>query len=202
MKKSAFDIESQQENLTSKVVVGLERISEVFKALLWDQAKATGLSPIQIQILVFVTYHKPELCKVSYLAQEFNVTKPTISDAVRVLLLKGLVEKKDAGRDSRSYIIGLTESGREIVTGIEQFAAPVSSQVEKMSTEQLSSIYKSLTDLIYQLNRSGVLSVQRTCYLCNFYENQVDGHFCHFLKQKLMETEIRIDCPEFESKPS
>ncbi|MEO9804027.1 MAG: MarR family transcriptional regulator [Reichenbachiella sp.] len=202
MKKSAFDIESQQENLTSKVVVGLERISEVFKALLWDQAKATGLSPIQIQILVFVTYHKPELCKVSYLAQEFNVTKPTISDAVRVLLLKGLVEKKDAGQDSRSYIIGLTESGHQIVTGIEQFAAPVSSQVEKMSAEQLSSIYKSLADLIYQLNRSGVLSVQRTCYLCNFYENQEDGHYCHFLKQKLMETEIRIDCPEFESKPS
>ena len=107
MKKSAFDTESQQQNLTSKVVVGLERISEVFKTLLWDQSKATGLSPIQIQIIVFVAYHKPELCKVSYLAQEFNVTKPTVSDAVRVLLLKGFIEKKDAGGDSRSYIIGL-----------------------------------------------------------------------------------------------
>lgn len=201
MKKSAFDTESQQKDLTSKVVVGLERISEVFKTLLWDQAKATGLSPIQIQILVFVTYHKPDLCKVSYLAQEFNVTKPTISDAVRVLLLKDLIEKKDAGQDSRSYIIGLTEKGRKMVSDIEQFADPIGSQIDKMNQEQLSGMYKSLTDLIYQLNRTGVLSVQRTCYMCNFYEKQADGHFCHFLNQKLLDTEIRIDCPEFELKP-
>jgi len=202
MKKSAFDIEAQQRNLTSKVVVGLERISEVFKTLLWDQAKATGLSPIQIQILVFVAYHKADLCKVSYLAKEFNVTKPTISDAVRVLLLKSLVKKKDAGGDSRSYIIGLTASGQQMVNSIEQFAAPIGHQVENLDPNQLASIYKSLSELIYQLNQSGVLSVQRTCFLCTFYEKQSGGHFCQFLDQKLAETEIRIDCPEYELKPS
>ncbi|MEO9967902.1 MAG: MarR family winged helix-turn-helix transcriptional regulator [Reichenbachiella sp.] len=200
MKKSAFNIESQQKSLTSKVVVGLERISEVFKSLLWEQAKATGLSPIQIQILVFLTYHKSNLCKVSYLAHEFNVTKPTISDAVRVLLLKGLVEKKDAGGDSRSYILGLTKVGNQLIADIEQFAAPVDQEVAKLDNNQLTTVYQTLTELIYQLNQSGVLSVQRTCYLCSFYEKKSAGHYCHFLEQKLSDTEIRIDCPEYESK--
>lgn len=200
MKKSAFDITSQQDNLTSKVVVGLERISEVFKSLLWEQAKATGLSPIQIQIMVFVAYHKPELCKVSYLAKEFNLTKPTISDAVRVLVLKGLAAKKDAGSDSRSYILALTDEGKKLLSGIEQFAQPLSTELDKLDEIQLSGIYKSLTELIYQLNRSGVLTVQRTCFLCHFYEKQSETHFCNFLNQALQQEEIRIDCPEFEAK--
>ncbi|MEP2026267.1 MAG: helix-turn-helix domain-containing protein [Reichenbachiella sp.] len=202
MKKSAFDTESQQQNLTSKVVVGLERISEVFKTLLWDQSKATGLSPIQIQIIVFVAYHKPDLCKVSYLAQEFNVTKPTVSDAVRVLLLKGHIEKKDAGGDSRSYIIGLTTDGKQILEGIEQFAAPVGTELEKLENKQLASIYQSLSNLIFQLNQSGILSVQRTCYSCQFHEKKTDQDYCHFLNQPLGSEEIRIDCPEYESKNS
>lgn len=202
MKRSAFDTESQQQSLTSKVVVGLERISEVFKTLLWDQSKSTGLSPIQIQTVVFVAYHKPELCKVSYLAQEFNVTKPTISDAVRVLLLKGLIEKKDAGGDSRSYIIGLTHQGKEVLQGIEQFASPVGVELEKLGEAQLTHIYESLTTLIYQLNQSGVLTVQRTCYACHFHEKKSGKDFCNFLNQSLATDEIRIDCPEYESKPT
>lgn len=200
MNKSPFDIESQQQSLTSKVVVGLERISEVFKKLLWDQSKSTGLSPIQIQILVFVAYHKSDLCKVSYLAQEFNVTKPTISDAVRVLLLKGLTEKLDSGGDSRSYVIGLTTEGRNLLQGIEQFASPVGKELEKLPKAQLANIYQSLTTLINQLNQSGILSVQRICFSCRYYEKRTDDSFCHLLNQPLAANEIRIDCPEYQIK--
>lgn len=199
--KSAFDLSEQQENLRSKLVVGLERMTEVFKVLLWEKAKATGLSPIQIQILVFVKYHKAELCKVSYLAKEYNVTKPTISDAVRVLLKKQLIEKKDAGGDSRSYIIGLSHKGSQLVSDIDQFAAPLGDQLSKMDDQKVSEIYQTLISLITQLSQTGILSVQRTCKLCNFYENGSEGPYCHFLKQNLGPADIRIDCPEFEAKP-
>lgn len=199
--KSAFDLSEQQENLRSKLVVGLERMTEVFKVLLWEKAKATGLSPIQIQILVFVKYHKAELCKVSYLAKEYNVTKPTVSDAVRVLLKKQLIEKKDAGGDSRSYIIGLSQKGSQLVTDIDQFAAPLGDQLSKMDDQKVSEIYQTLISLITQLSETGILSVQRTCKLCNFYENGPKGPYCHFLKQNLGPADIRIDCPEYEAKP-
>ena len=93
MKKSVFNTEFQQKSITSKIVVGLERISEVFKVLLWEHAKVIGLSPIQIQILIFIAYHKQELCNVSHLAKEFNVTKPTVSDAIKVLDRKKFIVK-------------------------------------------------------------------------------------------------------------
>ncbi|MEL6557873.1 MAG: MarR family transcriptional regulator, partial [Bacteroidota bacterium] len=49
MKNSTFNPEQQQKDISSKIVAGLERVSEVFKVLLWEKAKQVGLSPIQIQ---------------------------------------------------------------------------------------------------------------------------------------------------------
>ncbi|MEO0333318.1 MAG: MarR family transcriptional regulator, partial [Bacteroidota bacterium] len=62
MEKSVFNPTNQQSDVSSKIVAGLERISEAFKVLLWEKAKSLGLSPIQIQILIFIAYHKSELC--------------------------------------------------------------------------------------------------------------------------------------------
>ena len=197
-KRHVFDPVFQQSDLSSKIVVGLERISEAFRALLWEHAKVIGLSPIQIQILIFVSYHKEELNNVSHLAREFNVTKPTISDAIKVLLNKGLLQKEVSSTDSRSYSVHLSKEGEEVVAKTEQFVAPIHDELRKMSEPSLEGIYESLTHLISNLNRSGILSVQRTCYGCKFYEKQMNGHFCHFLNHSLQNQEIRLDCPEFE----
>ena len=85
MGESVFNPDQQEKDISSKIVAGLERISEVFKVLLWEKAKMVGLSPIQIQMLIFIAFHKQELCNVSHLAKEFNITKPTVSDAIKVL---------------------------------------------------------------------------------------------------------------------
>ena len=83
-----FDPKVQESDLSSKSVVGLERISEVFRVLLWQKSNETGLSPIQIQLLIFIKNHDSSLANVSQLAREFNMKKPTISDAVKVLFQK------------------------------------------------------------------------------------------------------------------
>ena len=116
MDNSVFNPNHQVEDLSSKIVSGLERVSEVFKVLLWEKAKQVGLSPIQIQILIFVAYHKQDLCNVSHLAKEFNVTKPTISDAVKTLDKKQLILKDYSSSDSRSYSIHLSQLGKQTVS--------------------------------------------------------------------------------------
>ena len=82
---SVFNLDNQNAGLNSKIVAGLERLSQAFRTLLWEKAKEFGLSPIQIQVLIFIHYHSKEKSTVSYLAQEFNLTKPTISDAIKAL---------------------------------------------------------------------------------------------------------------------
>ena len=83
--ESIFNLENQNQNLDSKISAGIEKLSSVFRVLIWEQAKNLGLSPIQIQILIFLNYHSEHLATVSYLAKEFSLTKPTISDAIKIL---------------------------------------------------------------------------------------------------------------------
>lgn len=200
MKESTFNPEQQEKDISSKIVAGLERVSEVFKVLLWEKAKQVGLSPIQIQILIFITFHKQNLCNVSHLAKEFNVTKPTISDAIRVLDKKGLIVKDFSSADSRSYSIALSDLGNDIVSQTYDFSNPLKKQVDGFSQSELESLFSTLSRLIYKLNRNGILSVQRTCYGCRFYEKNIDNDYCNLLQKKLLSEEIRLDCPEYEEK--
>ncbi|MFZ1807344.1 MAG: helix-turn-helix domain-containing protein [Cyclobacteriaceae bacterium] len=198
MSKSIFNPKHQQKDVSTKIVAGLERVSEAFKVLLWEKAKALGLSPIQIQLLIFVAYHKPELCNVSHLAKEFNITKPTISDAVRILEQKKLIIKDFSPTDSRSYTIGLSTTGKKIVTETEDFASPLKTQLGHIPQKDLESLFSSLSQLIFQLNRNGILSVQRTCYGCKFYSHTKKKDHCNLLNMELKQPDIRLDCPEFE----
>ncbi len=201
MDRSIFDLAFQHKDVAAKIVIGLERISEVFRALLWEHAKTIGLSPIQIQILIFVAYHKEDLCTVSHLAKEFNVTKPTISDAVKVLEKKDLIFKNKTATDSRSYYISLTPKGEKSVSETENFANPIKKELQNFNKDEQESLLKNITTLIYKLNRSGIISVQRTCYACKFYEKGKNSDYCNLIQTNLTSTDIRLDCPEFEEKP-
>ena len=200
MDSSVFNPKQQQQDISSKIVAGLERVSEVFKILLWEKAKLVGLSPIQIQLLLFVSYHKPELCTVSHLAKEFNITKATISDAIKVLHQKKLIVKDYSSSDSRSYIIQLSKKGEKIVSQTNDLAIPLKTEIDTFSQTELDGVFKTLSELIYKLNRNGILTVQRTCYGCKFYQKNETIDYCTLLEKRLLNRDIRLDCPEFSEK--
>lgn len=200
MKKSIFNISHQNEDLSAKITAGFERISEAFRVLLWEHAKSTGLSPIQIQILIFVKYHTLERATVSHLANEFNVTKPTVSDAVKVLSQKKLIKKTPSAADKRAYFIALTSKGQKIIADAESFAQPIHNLVSDLSSIEQRQLYNHIQGFIQSLNQSGILSVQRMCYNCRFYRKTAQGHYCTLMDISLKKNDIRIDCPEFQSK--
>ena len=196
--KSVFNPDQQQNDISSKIVAGLERVSEVFKVLLWEKAKKIGLSPIQIQMLIFIAFHKQQLCNVSHLAKEFNVTKPTVSDAIKVLDKKGMIVKDFSSPDSRSYTIRLSTSGEKIVAETNDFANPLKTQIDNFEQADLEGVFKTVSELIYKLNRSGILTVQRTCFGCKFYQKNKKVDYCNLLDKELLNQDIRLDCPEYE----
>ncbi|WP_372932555.1 MarR family winged helix-turn-helix transcriptional regulator [Mariniphaga sediminis] len=198
MKSSSFDLQKQNQKIESKIVVALERISEAFRVLLWNESKENSLSPIQIQILIFLLFHSREKCKVSYLAREFNVTKATISDSVRVLLTKKLLEKEEDVADTRSFNISLTTEGKEIAEKAASFSLSMESPIEKFTTEQKEVMLSGLLKLIFDLNKSGIITIQRMCFTCSYYQVESGSHYCKLLQSKLAENELRIDCPEHE----
>lgn len=198
MEKSIFNPEVQHTDTDRKIVVALERISEVFRSLLWDHAKVVGLSPIQIQLLIFISYHSAELCNVSHLAKEFQVTKPTISDAIGVLLKKRLIEKRVSDTDRRAYAVVLTPEGEQMMQQTEHFADPLLSILHQLPAGERRSFFTTLSKIIYGMKRAELLSVQRMCFRCRFYQKEGPEHYCRLLQVRLMEEDIRLDCPEFE----
>ncbi|MGI9551681.1 MAG: MarR family winged helix-turn-helix transcriptional regulator [Aurantibacter sp.] len=194
-----FDPTYQNENIEGKIVVALERISEAFRVLLWQEGKENALSPLQLQLLIFLKFHSPEKCKVNYLSKEFNVTKATISETVRLLSKKELIFKETDPIDTRSYSIYLTEKGNNIAAESSSFAGALEKPLHSFSKKQKEIFFQSLLELIEKLNKAGIVTVQRMCFSCKFYEPAERNDYCKLLKKKLYKSDLRVDCPEHES---
>jgi DNA-binding MarR family transcriptional regulator len=196
MKKSAFDLEHQNSSIESKIVASLERVSQAFRVLLWNESKEFSLSPIQIQLLIFLLHHSDEKRKVSYLADEFNMT------TIKTLEQKQLIKKEYEQHDTRSYIIHLTKKGKDTAEQTSLFAKQIQVPIDKLHTTDKENLLLSLLDIIHHLNKSGIITIQRMCFTCHFYKANKNGteHFCGLLNTKLADTELRIDCAEHNQK--
>ena len=199
MHKSDFDLDYQNQNIESKIIAAFERIAQAFRVLLWQESKVSGLSPIQIQILIFIRHHDAEKCKVSYLANEFNMTKATISDASKVLEEKELISKVVEKNDIRSYVIKLTNKGKTITNRTALFTTEIRNPIDKLSTNDKTGLLLNLLDIIKHLNQTGVITVQRMCLTCSHHQNtKKQTHFCKLLNQQLLVNDLRVDCPEHQ----
>jgi DNA-binding MarR family transcriptional regulator len=196
MEQSVFDLINQNNQIEFRIVAALERLSEAFRVLLWNEAKILNISPIQIQILIFLKFHSLEKCKVSYLAQEFNMTKATVSDAVKILLQKGLIEKETDADDTRSYTMRLSELGQTTIEKAVLFANPMLTSFDALSDTQKEILLDSLLHMIHRLNKAGIITIQRMCQTCKFLQNTEGGHYCNLLQKSLAKPDFRMDCPE------
>lgn len=202
MNESDFDLTHQNQSTESKIVASLERISQAFRVLLWNESKEFSLSPIQVQVLIFLLHHSEEKSKVSYIANEFNMTKATISDTIKTLEQKSLISKQYEAHDTRSYVIHLTDKGKEIAGKTSLFTQEIRTPIDILSPDDKENLLLSLLNIIRHLNRSEIITIQRMCMTCLYYQspNQRQGHFCRLLNQTLAVTDLRIDCPEHEMK--
>ncbi|RZK13009.1 MAG: MarR family transcriptional regulator [Flavobacterium sp.] len=196
--RSIFDLDIQQTSTEAKIVAGLERIAQVFKVLLWEKAERFGLSPIQIQVLIFIRYHSKEKATVSHLAKEFNVSKATISETIKVLEKKSYVRKEQHSTDSRSQTIGLTLEGNSIVLLTESFLDSLSGLVDAVSEKDKILLWKTISGLLHQLYEAQLIKVQSSCYSCRFFAKENENKYCLLMQLKLKEQEIRLDCREHQ----
>jgi len=198
--ESAFNPEEQVENIDAKLIYGLEKVSQIYRLLLWQTQTETGLSPIQSQILIFMLFHDEKLISISNFAIEFSVTKATVSDAFKTLTKKGFVRKEQDISDKRRQILKLTEEGIAIAQKIKTYTQPLEQGLEALTTKKKEQFFVLLKDLLGTLNRNGVISPLRMCMTCRFYEKREGKSYCNLMETTLKESELRLDCAEYEGK--
>src|ERR671933_1896592 len=123
--ESVFEPSSQHGDVDSKIVAALERLSRVFLLLLREKAQEHDLSPIQAQFLVHLLFRDIELRRVGRIAEEFGLTRATVSDAVGSLEKKGLIERDPWPEDKRVATLRLTHRGEEVGRGLSTWANAV-----------------------------------------------------------------------------
>ena len=191
--------------MDKKIILAIEKLAFVFRHLLWDIGRKKRLTPIQIQILVYLARHSRKFCRASYISKEFGVSKATVSDAVRSLVKKKFVSKKVLNEDKRVHILELSSSGRNVSKKLSNWAKDVQKCISRFSPETKTKVMVFLMELIASLQRAGIITISRMCILCenfqmNVYPKSSKPHYCRLTNTQIGVEDLKIDCEKMVYK--
>jgi len=161
----------------------------------WEQARNLGITPLQLQILLFTGHHTAAVNKVAYIATELQLSRPTVSDAAAVLVTKGLLRIEEDPKDRRSYSFQLTDTGQLMLEQAEKYTSELEAILEKRPANEKSNLYQTVFTIIAGLFDNEKGGMQRMCFSCAHYDgNKKRQHACRLLQKKLDSSELQIDC--------
>jgi DNA-binding MarR family transcriptional regulator len=188
------------DELDAKLLAALERIGQALRVQLWDTGRRHRLTPTQLQVLLRLASDPPDRRRVGMLAAEFDVSHPTISDALAVLRRKRLAEP-ETGR--RGAPLRLTPQGRDVALAVAGWRDPVLTALDDLDAGDKERTLSVLLELIAGLQRAGIVTIARMCVTCRFFcaDPHAGGpvrHHCALLDIPLAGADLRVDCPEHE----
>jgi DNA-binding MarR family transcriptional regulator len=194
----------QQFELNQVIVLTMERLSQVFKTLLWQHAKQELLSPIQIQFLMFIALDLRSSNCVTEIAREFNLTPPTVSDAVKSLEQKGLVERKVSENDRRRYYLNLTKKGKRVIRSLSNWQNPIMEHLKEFPLQVRETVLIFLLKFVESLKNGALLEEARTCLSCIYFEEDSrrsnnSSRYCLLRKVPLNISDLRLNCFNYKS---
>jgi len=195
----------KENNINDKIIFLMEKLSGIFRFLMWNTIKSEGLSPIQLQFLLYLKKHSEKLSTVSNLSREFGLSNATVSDAITSLMKKGLVLKKRRRQgDRRVVILTLTPSGKKTVDKLGRWNSVLNEYLKRFSHSEREMILLFLMELIGALFNDGVISSARMCITCNNHSRYIGDngkieHHCSLLKKSFDTKYLRVECNEYIS---
>ncbi|MCU0699127.1 MAG: MarR family winged helix-turn-helix transcriptional regulator [Myxococcaceae bacterium] len=199
-KPSRFDDESTP--LAQRIAVGLSKVGLSLKFQAWQAAGARGLSPTQGQVLALLLTSRTGL-RPSTLAERLAVTPPTVTDTVKALVAKGLVERRADASDARVSLVVLTAKGRAEAKASASWPDFLSSAVEVMAPPEQEAFFRGLVKMISTLQREGQIPVSAMCVTCthfrpNVHKDPLLPHHCAYLDAPMGARHLRLECDEHD----
>jgi len=109
--------------------------------------KVSGLSLAQLNILMWLHYHKP--CEVTYLAEIMQVSPAAASQMVERMVQEGMVQRVESLSDRRTRQVHLTDLGKKVVEEtIDARQSWINDLVITLSEEEKIAVVKLLGGLI------------------------------------------------------
>lgn len=173
----------------------LERIGEVARAERWREAAELELTPLQARIMGLVAAHEEGAVGVVRIATELQLSRPTISDSVALLVSKGLLLRRPDPHDGRRHFLKLSAKARRTL----HVGSPLDVAVSGLNDRSKEGLFLGLMHVLHRLSTEGTVQVQRMCWTCVHYNGDRERkHRCLLLQKALAIGDLRSDCSEHE----
>ncbi|GIP58535.1 MarR family transcriptional regulator [Paenibacillus sp. FSL W8-0186] len=195
-----FDPQHRKDNRSARVSMALFRMSQAIKKVTQAESDALGLSPVQIQALLFAAYTRNDVATVGNFADAIGTTHVTAVKIINGLLRKGLVTKAQKPEDRRVTLLLLTAEGKVIISQLNHWGHSLEEAVGSISDEALADFELGLGAIISAMQQRGQLVVAEPCLGCvHFHPNVGDAaapHYCGLIQKYLTHEASLQECPE------
>ncbi|MGY9014418.1 MAG: MarR family winged helix-turn-helix transcriptional regulator [Rhodospirillales bacterium] len=174
----------------------LERLASLLRSERRNRLLKHGLQPIQFEVLYYLSicnrYSDTPMGVTDYLGQ----TKGTVSQTLKVLEKKGLIEKKTDSKDKRVSHMNVTKQGRKLVREVR--VSPLLQQTaDSLNKAGFEKIDLALSELLFAVQSVNQFKSFGQCASC-IHNGKVDGggYFCQLTQEPLSNKEIELICRE------
>lgn len=176
----------------------VERLGELQKVGARQAVTAIGLQPVQLEVLNYLSscnkYSDTPMAVTEYLGQ----TKGTVSQTIKALENKGMVEKIADRNDKRISHVVVTPLGSKVLAESLPTQLFVNA-CNVLSGEQQHKIEEALTKLLTAIIQSNEMKTFGACYTCRYNHKQEDGsYYCNLVKAPLTDAETLLICKEHQ----
>lgn len=188
---------------SGQITVALYRITQAIDHLLRERGKAEGLSPAQIQALLFLKFARRGVRTIGGLAQRLAVAYATASGVADALERKRLVERILSPEDQRVVTLRLTDAGEDEANMLENVLDEVEAAVNALPEVEQAALLHATQAIVRRLQRAGYIKVYEMCWHCQFFRRDAHPtdprgpHHCAFMDAPLPEPDTYLECPDF-----
>lgn len=137
------------------------------------------------------------------LAQRYNLTPATVSDALTALENKELLVRTRSEDNKRTVVLSLSTEGKRLARKLGAWLNTLQQHVSELDDEAKPLLLASLMHLIAAFEKDGLISTTHMCAACayfrpNAHPNTSKPHHCAYIDKPFGDAELRIDCPDFQ----
>ncbi|GAB4561030.1 MAG: MarR family transcriptional regulator [Anaerolineae bacterium] len=186
----------------AKITIGLYRIAQAIGLMLRRSGMSAGLSPAQVEAILFLRYSRPGVHTIGGLAERLRCTYPTASGIADALERKGLIHRSPLPADRRVVTLELTDAGRALCDQLEGTLDGLEEAIASLPRAEQDAISQATTHLVRHLQQAGYVLVYEMCWGCQFFlpnahpDDPGGPHHCAFVDAPLQEEQTYLECPD------
>lgn len=179
---------------TTLIHIYVERLANLLRNEARNAGAEYGLQPVQLEALNYLNlcnrYSNTPLGVTEYL----GLTKGTVSQSIKILENKGLVEKRSDKNDKRIVHLKVTPAGKRLLKRLHP-SKLLNRACDDSSKQQ--ALAGNLKSLLVKIQKETDLKTFGVCHTCRYNQAEENGKFkCGLTQERLTKIDIDLICRE------